>query len=53
MDESERQGVAVYLETETEGNVAMYEKYCFEFVKKITLPVVNLPMWEMIREAGD
>ena len=44
--------VPLYLETETENNVAMYEKYGFKVVKKTTLPIINLPMWEMVRAPG-
>jgi hypothetical protein len=40
----------IYLETETEKNVRMYERFGFTVVKQITLPVINLPMWEMVRE---
>ena len=40
----------IYLETETKQNVAMYERHGFKVVKKITLPMINQPMWEMIRE---
>lgn len=46
----ERDRIALYLETETEQNAAMYERYGFRLIKKITLPVVHLPMWEMVRE---
>ena len=43
-------GRALYLETETERNVGMYKKFGFRLLKQITLPVVGLPMWEMVRE---
>jgi len=43
-------GIPIYLETETQNNVKMYEKFGFKIVKKIALPVINLPMWEMARE---
>ena len=43
-------GVPVYLETETEANVRLYERFGFSVLKTATLPVVNLPMWEMARE---
>jgi ribosomal protein S18 acetylase RimI-like enzyme len=39
----------IYLETSTEKNVKMYERYGFEVLKKITLPVIDLPQWEMWR----
>jgi len=47
--ESERAGIPLYLETETESNVRWYEKSGFETVKQIKLPVINLPIWEMAR----
>lgn len=47
---SEREGLHLYLETETEENARMYEHFGFRLLKKITLPVVGLPMWEMVRE---
>lgn len=43
-------GIPVYLETQTEKNVLMYEKFDFETVKEIRLPVIGLPSWEMVRE---
>ncbi|MBN2005441.1 MAG: GNAT family N-acetyltransferase [Anaerolineae bacterium] len=49
IDKSGRAGVPIYLETETESNVRMYEHLGFEVVKEITLPIINLPMWEMVR----
>lgn len=49
IEESERVGVPIYLETETERNVRMYEKLGFKVLKQITLPVVDIPMWEMVR----
>ena len=49
--ESERTGRPIYLETETESNVAMYEKFGFELIKRVALSVVDLPVWEMARAA--
>lgn len=40
----------LYLETETEENVQFYQGFGFEVIKKIELPMINLPMWEMVRE---
>lgn len=48
--ESERSGLPVYLETETEENVSIYEHFGFTVIDKVTLPLIDLPMWEMIRE---
>jgi ribosomal protein S18 acetylase RimI-like enzyme len=50
IEESEQRGVSLYLETETEANVSMYEHFGFSVVKKIVLPIIDLPMWEMARE---
>jgi len=50
IEKSEREGLYLYLETETEENVKMYEHFGFRLLKKITLPIINLPMWEMVRE---
>ncbi|HDQ73030.1 MAG TPA: N-acetyltransferase [Chloroflexi bacterium] len=49
IEQGEQTGRALYLETETESNVHMYEHLGFTVVKQIVLPVVNLPMWEMVR----
>jgi ribosomal protein S18 acetylase RimI-like enzyme len=50
IEKSERAGVPVYLETETEDNVRMYEHFGFKVIKEITLPIINLPMWELVRD---
>lgn len=50
IEESEQVGVPIYVETETERNVGMYEKFGFRVLKQITLPIIDLPQWEMIRE---
>jgi len=50
IEKSEREGLHLYLDTETEENMKMYEHFGFRLLKKITLPIVDLPMWEMVRE---
>jgi ribosomal protein S18 acetylase RimI-like enzyme len=50
IEKTEREGLHLYLETETEENVKMYEHFGLRLLKRITLPTVNLPMWEMVRE---
>jgi len=50
IEKSEREGLQLYLETETEENVKMYEHLGFSLLKRITLPIVVLPMWEMVRK---
>lgn len=49
IDRGERAGTPVYLETETEENVGLYERFGFTVMKKISLPEIHLPMWEMAR----
>ncbi len=50
IEESDRSGVPLYLETETEDNQRMYVHYGFQLLSEIALPVVGLPMWELLRE---
>jgi len=50
IQKSEREAHHLYLETETEENMRMYEHFGFKLLKKITLPIVGLPMWEMVKE---
>jgi ribosomal protein S18 acetylase RimI-like enzyme len=40
--------IPIYLETETERNVRLYERLGFKILKQITIPTLKLPMWEMI-----
>jgi ribosomal protein S18 acetylase RimI-like enzyme len=49
IEKSEHESFQLYLETETEENVKMYEHFGFRLLKRITLPIVDLPMWEMVR----
>jgi ribosomal protein S18 acetylase RimI-like enzyme len=49
IEAGERESCALYLETETEQNVGLYERFGFRTLKRIILPVVGLPMWEMAR----
>jgi ribosomal protein S18 acetylase RimI-like enzyme len=51
-EESEQAGVPLYLETETERNARMYERLGFRLINQISLPVLSLPVWEMVREPG-
>ncbi len=52
IEKSNSESIPLYLETETEENANMYEHFGFELIQKITLPVVEHPMWEMVREPG-
>jgi len=47
---SEQAKVPIYLDTETERNVEWYECYGFKTVEQMTLPVIEQPMWAMIRD---
>ncbi len=42
----------IYLETETESNVQLYERFGFKTIEQMDLPVINHPMWTMIREVS-
>lgn len=46
----ERSGLSIYLETQTEKNLGMYEKFGFRTVKEMTLPMIDVLSWEMVRE---
>jgi ribosomal protein S18 acetylase RimI-like enzyme len=48
--ESERTHMSIYLETETESNFRWYRKYGFETIKQTILPIIELPLWEMVRK---
>jgi ribosomal protein S18 acetylase RimI-like enzyme len=50
MEESEQVGIPIYVETETERNASMYERFGFRVLEQITLPNINLPLWKMVRE---
>ena len=52
INKCDKSEITLYLETEIEKNVRLYEKYGFNTVKQITLPIVNHPMWEMVRESS-
>ena len=50
IEEAEIENLPIYLETQKEANVSLYEKYGFSVKKKVILPdPLNLPMWLMIR----
>ena len=43
----------IYLETETESNVRLYERFGFKTLEEMNLPIINQPMWAMTREIKD
>jgi len=50
IETSSKREMPLYLETETEENVQFYEKFGFKVIKKMVLPFVEHPLWEMVRE---
>jgi len=51
IEKAETEKMPLYLETQKEANVSLYEKFGFSVKKKIILPEpLNLPMWLMVRE---
>ena len=51
IEKSETEGRPIYLETQKEENVSLYEKFGFSVKKKVILPEpLNLPMWLMVRD---
>ena len=51
IEESEQIQKSLYLETTTPKNVKMYERQGFRVLNQITLPIIDLPQWGMVREA--
>jgi ribosomal protein S18 acetylase RimI-like enzyme len=51
IEQAESEKKPIYLETQKEENVSLYEKYGFSVKKKIVLPEpLNFPMWLMVRD---
>jgi len=48
MIESLSPDIPIYLETETERNVVFYERLGFEVLKKVNVPLLDFPLWEMV-----
>jgi ribosomal protein S18 acetylase RimI-like enzyme len=46
------EGLPAYLETDTERNVALYERHGFEVTERFELPRHGPPIWLMWREAA-
>jgi len=50
IEKAETERKLLYLETQKEANVSLYEKFGFSVAKKTILPdPLNLPMWLMVR----
>ena len=53
IEKAETERKPIYLETQKEENVNLYEKFGFSVKKKIILPEpLNLPMWLMVRNSN-
>ncbi|MFC2000911.1 GNAT family N-acetyltransferase [Chloroflexota bacterium] len=53
IEKAETERLPIYLETQKEANVSLYEKYGFSVRKKVILPEpLNLPMWLMVRNSN-
>ena len=52
IDRCDTAGDAIYLETEMARNVAFYERFGFNVIQQVLLPVVDHPMWQMVRKPG-
>lgn len=50
IEQSEKAGLPIYLETATSKNIKMYEKFNFRTLNRIDHPIINVPQWAMIRE---
>jgi ribosomal protein S18 acetylase RimI-like enzyme len=46
---ADHDNTAVYLETETEGNVGFYRHLGFELIEQVTATGLGLPVWLMIK----
>jgi len=47
---ADNEGLPIYFETQTEGNVRFYKKSGFGVMKELKLPNFNLHMWYMVRK---
>jgi ribosomal protein S18 acetylase RimI-like enzyme len=50
IEKSDREGLQLYLDVQVEENVKMYEHFGCRLLKRITLPMFDIPIWEMVRE---
>ena len=50
IEKSQEAGIPIYTETQTERNARFYERLDFKQLDRITLPIIDLPQWELIRE---
>ena len=48
----DREGLPIYLETNTEKNVSFYQNYGFKVVEHVIVPKTEVPFWCMLRNNG-
>ncbi len=46
----EGDGLPIYVETNTEKNVSIYQKYGFDILEHVIIPKTNVPLWCMLRK---
>ncbi len=47
----EGDGLPIYVETNTEKSVSIYQKYGFEILEHVIIPETPIPLWCMLRKA--
>ncbi|MFX1529554.1 MAG: GNAT family N-acetyltransferase [Promethearchaeota archaeon] len=47
----ESDGLPIYVETNTEKSVSIYQKYGFEILEHVMIPETPVPLWCMLRKA--
>ncbi len=52
IDKSEKENLPIFLETETEENVKIYESFGFKALDKTIISSLNKPFWVMIRQTS-
>ncbi|MFX1495814.1 MAG: GNAT family N-acetyltransferase, partial [Promethearchaeota archaeon] len=43
-------GLPIYVETNTEKNMSIYQKYDFEILEHEIIPETDVPLWCMLRK---
>lgn len=50
VERSDQTGIPLYTETTLDEAVGVYERHGFTVINQIALPVVDVPLWEFLRE---
>ena len=48
----ESDGLPIYVETNTEKSVSIYQKYGFEIIEHTIIPETDVPLWCMLRKSS-